>query len=208
MPPKGNVTQSLHAVRPFTNRQDFTTQRSCFKIKTQTFRAKLGNATNGNTKRTQQGKPLLQHICPFCYDRIKGVFEANPLPPKGNATQSSHAVRPFTNRQDFTTQQSCFKIKTQTCRAKLGNATNGNTKRTQQGKSLSQHTPFATTELRQTFPQPRIRVTTTRRTSTVAKTVPAAQNRGRLCVTSQRNKKNVPKIRTPLLQKDFVCTVL
>ena len=112
---------------------------------------------------------------PFCYDRI----EANPLPPKGNATQSSHAVRPFTNRQDFTTQQSCFKIKTQTCRAKLGNATNGNTKRTQQGKSLSQHTPFATTELRQTFPQPRIRVTTTRRTSTVAKPVPTAQNRGK-----------------------------
>ena len=44
----------------------------------------------------------------------------------------------------------------QNCRAKLGNATNGNTKRTQQGKPLLQHTPFATTELRQTLYRQRV----------------------------------------------------
>lgn len=44
----------------------------------------------------------------------------------------------------------------QNCRAKLGNDTNGNKKRTQQGKSLSQHTPFATTELRQTLYRQRV----------------------------------------------------
>ena len=166
----------------------------------QTFRVKLGNASNGNTKRTQQGKPLLQHICPFCYDRI----EANPLPPKDNATQSLHAVRPFTNRQDFTTQQSCFKIK---CKIAGRNSATPPTA-TQKGRNKENRCCNTLPLLLQQnkrcfwgkpFPQPRLSVTTTRRTSTVAKPVPTAQNRGRLCVTSQRNKKNVPKIRTLLL---------
>ena len=113
--------------------------------------------------------------------------------------QSLHAVRQLNNSQVFTTQQSCFKLKTQTYRAKLGNATNGNTKRTQQGKSLSQHTPFATTELRQTI--------STATDSCNDHTAHFNRGKARACCPKQgktvRNfttqQKNVPKIRTLLL---------
>ena len=154
-------------------------------------------------KKDEQGKPLLQHICPFCYDRI----EANPLPPKGNATQSLHAVRQLNNSQVFTTQQSCFKIK---CKIAGRNSATPPTA-TQKGRNKENRCcntlPLLLRQNKRCFLRQTLSTATA---SCNGNTAHFNRGKNRACcpkqgkaVTSQRNKKNVPKNQDAFVVKRF-----